>query len=53
MLDDLLIFFLAMTTLRTVGIEGKYAKYSHLIGGIIILILGILLVFKPEWLMFG
>lgn len=53
MLDDLLIFFLAMTTLRVTGIQGKYARFSHLIGGILMLIIGLLLLFKPEWLMFG
>ncbi len=52
-LDDLFVFFVAMVTLRAVGIESKYARFSRLIGGIIITILGFLLLFKPEWLMFG
>ena len=53
MLDDLFIFFIAMTTLRITGASSKYSRFSHLIGGIIMLIIGILLIFKPEWLMFG
>ncbi|MFH0840843.1 MAG: hypothetical protein V1865_02600 [bacterium] len=53
MVDDLLIFFIAMTTLRATGISTKYSKWSSLIGGIIMLIIGLLLIFKPEWLMFG
>lgn len=53
MIDDLFIFFTAMITLKVVGIESKYARFSHLIGGILILIIGLLLLFKPEWLMFG
>jgi thiol-disulfide isomerase/thioredoxin len=53
MIDDLLVFFVAMTTLRAVGIESKYAKFSKLIGGIVILIIGLLMLFKPEVLMFG
>ncbi len=53
MIDDLFIFVVAMTTLQTTGIESKYARYSHIVGGTLILILGILLVLKPEWLMFG
>ena len=53
MLDDLVVFFIAMVTLRAVGISKKYSRYSGLIGGIVILILGILLLFRPEWLMFG
>jgi thiol-disulfide isomerase/thioredoxin len=53
MLDDLLVFFVAMITLRTTGITTKYSNYSHVIGGVLMLIIGILLLFKPEWLMFG
>ena len=40
-----IIFFL--------GISTKYNKYSHLLGGIVMFIIGILLIFKPEWLMFN
>ncbi len=53
MLDDLLIFFVAMTTLRMTGISEKYSHISHLIGGVVMVIIGILLLFKPELLMFG
>ena len=53
MLDDLLVFFIAMTTLQITGITTKYSHISHLVGGIIMVIMGILLLFKPEWLMFG
>ena len=52
LLDDLIVFFIAMFTMKITGISTKYNKYSHLIGGIIMLLIGILLVFKPEWLMF-
>jgi len=51
MIDDILIFVIAMKTLQITGIQHKYARYSHLIGGIVIFLLGILLVFKPEWLL--
>jgi len=53
MIDDLFIFFVAMTTLQMTGISTKYSRYSKLIGGVIMVIIGILLFFKPEWLMFG
>jgi len=53
MLDDLFVFFTAMITLKAVGLEGKYSRYSHLIGGILILAIGLLMLLKPEWLMFG
>lgn len=53
MLDDLLIFFTAMLTLKAVGIESKYAKISKLVGGVLMIIIGLLLLFKPSVLMFG
>jgi len=52
MVDDLFVFVVAMTTLKAVGIESKYARFSRLFGGIIIFILGLLLIFKPELIMF-
>lgn len=51
LLDDLIIFIIAMVTLKATGISNKYTKYSHLIGGIIMLLIGILLIVKPEWIM--
>jgi len=53
MLDDLLVFILAMTTLQMKAISSRYTKWAGWIGGIIMLIVGILLLFKPGWLMFG
>lgn len=53
MLDDLFVFFVAMTTLQMKGISAKYSRWAGLIGGIIIFLLGVLLIFKPGWVMFG
>lgn len=53
MLDDLIVFFLAMSTLRVANVNTKYSKISELVGGIIMLIIGLLLIFKAEWLSFG
>lgn len=53
MLDDLIVFIIAMITLKVTGMTTKYTKYTHLIGGIIMLLIGILLIFKPEWIMFN
>ncbi len=53
LIDDLLVFFIAMATMKVTGISTKYNKYSHLIGGIIMLIIGVLLIIKPELLMFN
>ena len=52
LLDDLVIFIIAMVTMEVTGISTKYNKYSHLLGGLIMLGIGLLLIFKPEWLMF-
>ena len=51
LIDDLVIFIIAMKTLKIKAISNKYLKYSHLIGGLIMLALGILMIYKPEWLM--
>ena len=53
LIDDIVIFVIAMCTLNIKGISSKYGKYSHLIGGIIMILIGILMIFKPEWLMFN
>lgn len=53
MIDDLLLFFVAMFTLQMTGITTKYARFSRLIGGLIMLAIGLMLIFKPGWLMFG
>ena len=53
LIDDLVIFFIAMKTLKITAISNKYTKYSHLIGGIIMIIIGLLMIFKYEWLMFN
>lgn len=53
MIDDFVIFIVAMKTLEIKAISSKYTKYSHLIGGIIMVIIGLLMIFKPEWLMFN
>lgn len=53
MLDDLIIFSLAAITLSRIGFTEKYNYWTTLIGGLLILVLGILLIFKPEFLMFG
>ena len=53
MIDDIIIFVIAMLTTKIAAISTKYNKYSHLIGGLIMVIIGILLLFKPSILMFN
>ena len=53
MIDDIAIFTIAMLTSKITGISNKYTKYSHLIGGILMIIIGILMIFATNILMFN
>lgn len=53
MFDDLVVFTIAVSTLSITTRSTKYTKYVNLIAGIIMIIIGILLIFKPEWVMFN
>lgn len=53
LLDDLIVFIIAMTTMKLTGISNKYNKYAHLIGGIIMLLIGILMIINPSILKFN
>ncbi len=50
-LDDLLVFTIAIITLKVTGISNKYAKFSSLLGGLIMLFIGISLIFFPSILL--
>ena len=50
-IDDALVFFISMKTLEIKAISNKYGKYSSLIGGLLMMIIGFLMIYKPEWLM--
>lgn len=51
MIDDLIVFIIAVATLELSTSSTKYGKYSKIISGFIMLVVGLLLIFKPEWLM--
>lgn len=53
LIDDIIVFVIAMVTLNIKAISTKYTKYSHLIGGILMLIIGLLMLFNPSLLMFN
>lgn len=50
-IDDLLVFFISMKTLELKAISNKYSKYASLISGLLMIIIGTLMLYKPEWLM--
>lgn len=51
MANELIIYFLAMLTLEIKDIGQRFTRWSKLIGGVVLLILGTLMLLKPEWLM--
>ncbi len=53
LIDDIIIFALSMRALKVTSVTSKYTKYSHLIGGLLMLLIGLLMIFKIEWLMFN
>lgn len=53
MIDDLLVFFVAMVSLQLSGLGTKYVRLSHIVGGALMLIIGLLLIFRPDLLLFG
>ena len=53
LVDDIIIFVIAMKTLEIKAISNKVGKYAHLVGGLLMLAIGLLMMFKPEWLMFN
>ncbi|MFW5703963.1 MAG: hypothetical protein ACOCXQ_03930 [Patescibacteria group bacterium] len=53
MIDDLIVFFVAMISLKTLDTHTRYARISRLVGGVILLLLGFALVFNPGLIMFG
>ncbi len=53
LIDDLIIFGIAVITLKVSPLSTKIGKYAHLVGGLIMLIIGILMIFFPEILLFS
>ncbi|MBT3230424.1 hypothetical protein HN358_01395 [Candidatus Uhrbacteria bacterium] len=53
MIDDIVVFVIAMLTLQISGVTAKYTRATRLIGGILMVLIGVLMILKPEWLMFG
>jgi len=51
LIDDLIVFAISMITLEATGITNKYNKLCTLVSAIIMIVMGLLLIFKPDWLM--
>lgn len=53
MLDDIIVFTIAMLAVKTTTVSTKYSRLSHLIGGVVMVVIGILMLVRPQWLTFG
>jgi cytochrome c biogenesis protein CcdA/glutaredoxin len=52
MFDDLVVFGLALYGADKLALTTKYSKWSNLIGGIVMIVLGLILILKPQLLSF-
>lgn len=53
LLDDAIVFATAMVTLQQTGATAGYTRYAHLIGGLVLIVIGALLLLRPDWLSFS
>lgn len=52
MIDDVIIFGIAIYTLHATGITTKYRRFTLIFGGVLMYVLGLLLIFAPHLLTF-
>lgn len=52
MIDDFIVFGIAFYSIDKLSLTTKYSKLSNLVGGIVMLILGLMLIFKPSFMLF-
>lgn len=50
MVDDFIVFGLALYSFDKIGLSSKYSKLSNLIGGVILILLGMALIINPNFL---
>lgn len=53
MIDDIFVFTVSMVTLSVTGITNKYSKACTLITSLLMIVMGLLMLFKPNILMFN
>jgi len=52
MVDDVIVFGIALYSIEKLGLTTKYAKASNLIGGLLMIALGLILILQPNLLVF-
>lgn len=53
MLPQLAVFLLAMASMKQVAVSSRITRWFGLVSGLLMLVLGLLMAFKPEWLTFS
>jgi hypothetical protein len=53
LIDDIIVFVTALLTLQATGLAAGYSRFSHLVGGIVLAGIGLMLLFRPQWLAFA
>ena len=53
LIDDIAIFVIAMLSMKITAVSNRYSKYSTIIGGFIMILIGFLLIFFPNIIMFN
>ena len=52
MIDDLIVFGIALYGINKLALATRYSKISNLIGGVVLVILGFIMLFKPQLFLF-
>lgn len=52
-INEVIIFIIAMMTMKLTAISTRYGRWTGLIGGVLMVIIGLLMIFKHQWLMLG
>lgn len=52
MLDDLVVFAIALYGIEHLGVVGRYSRFTNFVGGVLMIALGCILIFEPGWLVF-
>jgi glutaredoxin len=52
-INEVIIFIAAMFTMKLTAISTRYGRWTGLIGGILMVIIGLLMIFKHQWLTLG
>lgn len=53
MLDDAILLAVVVTTLSHRKLQEREGRWLKLISGVVILVLGVVMIFKPEWMQLG